>query len=64
MEINLEEGVEAVEVLEEEEGDEADKASTKPQWSAIIVISLGIFNGNVQARRRKPTMLRLKNRCY
>ena len=64
MEINLEEGVEAVEVLEEEEGDEADKASTKPQWSATTVISLGIFNGNVQARRRKPTMLRLKKRCY
>ena len=64
MEINLEEGVDDVEVSEEEEGDEADKALTRPQWSAITIISLGIFNGNVQARKRKPTMLRLKKRCY
>ncbi|GMP96106.1 hypothetical protein CsSME_00044899 [Camellia sinensis var. sinensis] len=32
--------------------------------SAEEVISLGIFNGNVQARRRKPIMLKLKKRCY
>ena len=37
MEIILEEGVEVMEILTEEEGDEADKATTRPQWSAIIV---------------------------
>ena len=45
MENNLEEGIKAVEVLEEKEGDEVDKASTKPQWSTITVISLGISMG-------------------
>jgi hypothetical protein len=64
MEINLEEEVEDVEVLEVEEGDQADKALTRPRWSAITVISLDIFNGNVQARIKKPTMLRLKKKCY
>ena len=64
MKINLEERVEVVEVLDEKERDEADKALTRPQWNVITIISFGIFNGNVQARRRKPTMLRLKKRCY
>ena len=64
MKINLEERVEVVEVLDEKERDKADKALARPQWNVINIISLGIFNGNVQARRRKPTMLRLKKRCY
>ena len=49
-------GSEAAKIFEEEEREEADQASTKQRWSAIIVISSGIINGNVQAKRRRQTL--------
>ena len=46
-----------VEVRTEVEEEEDTSPTTKQQWNALYATSLDIFNLNVQARIRKPTML-------
>ena len=46
-----------VKVRTEAEEEEDANPTTKKQWNALNAISLDIFNLNVQAEIRKPTML-------
>lgn len=43
--LNMHREDKVMEVLDDEDEDEADKDLTNPQWSAIIVINLGISSG-------------------
>jgi hypothetical protein len=64
MVINLEEGVVVVAALEAGDGEEADSnISAKIQWNATTVTNLDTFNENVQARKRKLIIQKLKTKC-
>jgi hypothetical protein len=61
--INQKEGTVAVAILEAGDGEKANNTSAKIQWNATTVTNLDIFNGNVQARKMRPIMQKLKKKC-